>query len=365
MVNIAMFRRLCCFVIAFCSLFSFALAEIRYVDNGPQWDARLNLREGPSKSTASLGLYYTGVRVQVLEELDGWCRVRIATGESSSPVEGYMMSSYLSAAWLGACQLPYGIFDGKFAYVMAYGSQYLHVLYEDGTTGYVYHNGATFVPPLPQEQLLMERICTAEGGAILTDSTGNPIAALHGGVTLDGSLVFADRSRALAGLGDTNDEVRGLLTEGWTWVDNGANCAVQYDVYEGKNGLIEVLGTMTDGRTILRTTSNGIDKPQVALVHDFTLDGLIPLQHEGSYFRYVQPLTDEPTDDELLRRVCEQLDFQTLSALADCTAQVERLMDFQYRHRMIRVIFTDPNGQFAGMAEYVNGRIMWTSEDNG
>lgn len=356
-----MFKRFSCIVLLFCCLFSCASADVRYVRGG-----KLNLREQPDKGAASLGLYYTGTRIQVLEEMENWCRVRIATGESDAPVEGYMMSQFLTeTAWFGVCDMPYGTWNGKPGYVLSQGKNRLHVLYEDGTAGYVPQSNTTLPPPQLQEKLLMERICTAEDGAVITNSAGEPIATLYGGVVLDGSLIFAGRTCALVGLNDEKDEARGLLTAGWTWMDNGANCSVQYDVYESENGLIEVLGTTADGRTILRLTTNGIDTPQVALVHDFIADGLAPLQREGSYFRYMQSLMDEPEDDTLLQTVYAQLSPEVLSSLAGCTAQVERVMDFQYRHRMLRVVFTDADGQFAGAAEYDNGRILWMSEDNG
>lgn len=63
-----------------------------WVDN-PNSEDRLNLREKPSTSAASLGKYYNGVRVDILELAeDGWVKVRI--GELAA---GYMQAKYLSA----------------------------------------------------------------------------------------------------------------------------------------------------------------------------------------------------------------------------------------------------------------------------
>lgn len=348
-----------------CCVFSVASAEIRYVWNGAQWDARLNLRTEPNKNSTSIGRYYTGVRVQVLEDLGEWSRVRIAMGESEKPVEGYMMNSYLVSGLLGAGMLPYGDFNGKRAYVMAYNSNNLHLLYEDGNTGYFTTSKASLAKPLDEERLLIERICTAEGGATLRDSAGATVATLYGGVTLEG-LIFAGRTRALAALGDENGEVSGVITQpDWTWMDNGANCEEKYAVYESENGLIEVLGQMVDGRTILRMTTNGVDAPQVVLTNGFHLTDLTPLQREGSYFKYTRPLRDEDADDALISRVYAQLGQEQLQKLSGCTAQVERLIDFQYGHRMLRVRFVDVYGRVCGIADFDGDVMIWQDEDNG
>lgn len=360
-----MLKRIFCCVLLLCCVFSIASAEYRYVWNGAQWDARLNLRAEPTKNSTSIGRYYTGVRVQVLEDLGEWSRVRIAMGESDEPVEGYMMNGYLISGLRGAGMLPYGNFNGRRAYVMAYNSSNLHLMYEDGSTGYFYTKGATFVKPLEEERLLIERICTAESGATLKDGAGATVCTLYGGVTLEG-MIFAGRTRALAALGDENGEVTGVIDQpGWTWMDNGANCEEKYAVYESENGLIEVLGRMADGRTILRMTDNGIDAPQVVLTNGFHLTGLTPLQREGSYYKYTRPLRDEDTDDALISRVYAQLSQEQLQKLSGCTAQVERLIDFQYGHRMLRVRFVNVYGQVIGIADMDGAVMIWQWGDNG
>lgn len=364
-VHFTMLKRFFCCVLLLCCVLSAASAEYRYVYNGTQWDARLNLRAEPTKNSTSIGRYYTGVRVQVLEDLGEWSRVRIAMGESEKAVEGYMMNGYLVSGLRGAGMLPYGHYNGKRAYVMAYNSSNLHLLYEDGSTGYFLTNKASFVKPLDEERLVIERICTAEGGAQLMDSAGAAVCTLYGGVTLEG-MIFAGRTRALAALGDENGEVSGVIDQpAWTWMDNGANCEEQYAVYEGEGGLVEVLGKMADGRTILRMTTNGIDAPQVVLSSGFHLMGLTPLQREGSYFRYTRPLLDEHTDDALISSVYNQLDETHLQKLSGCTARVDRLIDFQYGHRMLRVTFVDAAGQVVGMADLDGAVMIWQWGDNG
>ena len=53
-------------------------------------EERLNLRIEPKKDAKALGKYYSGTRVQVLEEKDEWARVNIYG------VEGWMMKAFLS-----------------------------------------------------------------------------------------------------------------------------------------------------------------------------------------------------------------------------------------------------------------------------
>lgn len=360
-----MLKRILCCVLLLCFVLSAASAEIRYVDNGAQWDARLNLRAEPTKSAQSLGRYYTGVRVQVMEDLGEWSRVRIAMGESEEYVEGYMMNSYLEdAGWMGACQLPYIVYNGQAAYVMGYAGNQLHVYYENGRTGFIPSKGISLTKPAENVRMIKDRVATASGGATLYEG-GRAVATLYGGIFLNDALIYAGGNSVYASLQDENDEVRGFLYNGWTWTDNGANCEEEYAVYESENGLVEVLGKMVDGRTILRITTNGIDAPQVVLTNGFHLTGLTPLQREGSYYKYTRPLLDEATDDKMISRVYEQLDNEKLSRLSGCTAQVERLIDFQYGHRMLRVRFVNVYGQVIGIADIDGTMMIWQWGDNG
>lgn len=65
--------------------------SIAYVNN-PNPADRLNLRTGPGTRFASLGKYYNGTWVTVLDVTgDGWAHVRI------DPLEGYMDAAYLTA----------------------------------------------------------------------------------------------------------------------------------------------------------------------------------------------------------------------------------------------------------------------------
>ena len=60
------------------------------VVNNPNPTDRLNLRAGPSTGTTSLGRYYNGTQVKILEYGSTWCYVEV------QGIRGYMMTVYLS-----------------------------------------------------------------------------------------------------------------------------------------------------------------------------------------------------------------------------------------------------------------------------
>lgn len=63
------------------------------VVSNPDPADRLHLRAGPDKQAQSLGKFYNGTPVQVLERKDGWARVRVGT---DGRLEGWMMETYLA-----------------------------------------------------------------------------------------------------------------------------------------------------------------------------------------------------------------------------------------------------------------------------
>ena len=63
------------------------------VVNNPDSKDRLHLRTAPKKGADSLGKFYNGTPVQVIEELGDWCHVRIGL---DGHLEGYMMTRYLA-----------------------------------------------------------------------------------------------------------------------------------------------------------------------------------------------------------------------------------------------------------------------------
>lgn len=65
------------------------------VVTNPEPSSRLHLRESPSRSAKSLGMYMNGVIAEVLSESGDWVQVRIGSGIGSRT--GYMMSDFLSA----------------------------------------------------------------------------------------------------------------------------------------------------------------------------------------------------------------------------------------------------------------------------
>lgn len=76
--------------------------DVYAVVNNPDAADRLNLRTAPSQTAESLGKYYNGTTVQVVEELDnGWVRVQIG---NVGCVSGYMMKQYLAYGAVPAVQ---------------------------------------------------------------------------------------------------------------------------------------------------------------------------------------------------------------------------------------------------------------------
>ncbi len=86
-----------CFIMA-CTATAFASASSvleTAIVNNPNASDRLNLRTHPRENAPSLGRYYNGVEVDLVESVaDGWARVRV--GSSTQYTYGYMMAKYLA-----------------------------------------------------------------------------------------------------------------------------------------------------------------------------------------------------------------------------------------------------------------------------
>jgi SH3-like domain-containing protein len=94
-------RRLITIVVLCCTLIALAASthaefiagDIAYVKN-PNRGERLNLRSDPSTNSVSLGKYYTGTMVHIIEVRGEWAKVTIEWG--GHPVMGYMATKYLA-----------------------------------------------------------------------------------------------------------------------------------------------------------------------------------------------------------------------------------------------------------------------------
>ena len=85
-------KKTVCFLLAAMMLLccACALAQTAVVDNGADAAAKLHLRQKPDTSAASLGRFYSGTQVEILEDAgDGWAKVAVGG------VTGYMKSSFL------------------------------------------------------------------------------------------------------------------------------------------------------------------------------------------------------------------------------------------------------------------------------
>lgn len=143
------------------------LLETAVVSN-PNPQDRLNLREQPSKTAASLGKYYNGVVVQVNQNLqNGWVHVTIGNGEGIA--QGYMSTQYLafgqdtqtvasaipqyqstSSQWSlralpndSGIELPIRYASGTQIDLLGFTDEWWHVRVGD-RTGYIRHNPTAF-----------------------------------------------------------------------------------------------------------------------------------------------------------------------------------------------------------------------------
>lgn len=337
-----------------------AAAQPMAVVNPGKWDDRLNLRAKPDKSASSLGKYYTGTRVSVIEDLGAWKLVRIASGVSGSRVSGYMMSEYLreiegtysssvSLMPLGTLEDAQQLLDengvplhrgslpaGEAVYVMGVSGKRVHVLTQDGKMGYLPAGALTGAEDMPREaqRLLRENIGVASGGAQLI-ADGKVVATLHGGVRLEDAWLMQGRENALAFLGD----IGGMLPAGtWTWWDNGANCGCEYPVYVQHGQLAEVLGETADGRLIVRRAGT-----QTSLEEASALEGAMLIENPQNLptLYYSEPLIDEITDETAIANATA-----ALGRLPDgLSVRVRRCVQPQWGFRMLFVDFLYADGK--------------------
>lgn len=362
-----------------------ALAQIRMVDNQGPWDRRLNLRTRPDKSAASLGRYYTGTRVRVLEDLGEWSHVSIEMGTRRVPVEGYMMNAYLrkldGEADEGlqpyaqvACEaaltdrdgndagLP-GLSGGEWVHVLAYCEELVHVLTADGRSGFlrVSQLNQRLAEPQEDERIARERCAVTGSGATLRlspDGDAEPVAKLYGGVFLSDVWFLERWKKPLVFLGDTG--LGGYLMDGeWTWTDNGASCGCMYDVYRQDGQFVQVIGELPDGRLIV---SRG---GEISAQEASALDGAQKLTGEpgASALAYEGPMPGELGDGDAVsfairgllgagetdRKTGEPLTRQALAALRPV---VKRVLWPQWDEMTsLYVQFEDGAGEVRAFAE--------------
>lgn len=152
------------------SLTGAAVAESFAVVNNPDPSDRLNLRTEPNADAATLGKYYSGVYVQVLDGVkDGWAKVRIGNQQ------GYMLAKYLAFDQAAGAVTPaipvvtinnkngtglnlregrssstpsQGLYkNGSKVMVYGVGVSWCHVYTEDGKTGFMLRNSLSPVLP--------------------------------------------------------------------------------------------------------------------------------------------------------------------------------------------------------------------------
>lgn len=198
-------RVLCMLLLCLILAASSAMAEAFWATvNNPNPTDRLNLRATPNATAVSYGKYFNGTPVLVLSgPEDGWCRVQVGLGNGVCDIEGYMKSDYLTfgsqaaavrdmrpmvtlkdngrdirllSFYSGSCIGK--VRSGEQATVLGVGTQYLHVVTQDGTCGMVPANLAT-----PRLTFSNEETNTATGAEDTvmwaTVNNPNPMDRLH------------------------------------------------------------------------------------------------------------------------------------------------------------------------------------------
>lgn len=215
---------------------------------------------------------------------------------------------------------------------------------------------------------------TGEAGAqVCAGETADApiIATLAPGVFLEGWRRL-EGGAILVRLGAGEDGLTGCIpSEGYTWTDNGAHCAVDYPVYQQAGTLVEALGRTADGREIVRRDG------AIELPPEWDAQGAVALERQGSYFAYPEPMAGERSDEEIAYEAAQALacngepdrltgEPMTEQALQALTPRVSRLVDPQFGVRTAMVFFEDAQGVCRAVAEVdpASGRVIAT-DDNG
>lgn len=358
-----------------------ALGEMRVVLNPGEWNERLNLREKPDQSSASLGRFYTGTRVWVMEDLGEWYHVRIAMGTGGQRLNGYMMKKYLydiggnemaglqpymtlkeDSCFVDADNLDAGIGTpeaGRGVYVLGYCGDRVYALSTNGTAGFVRLEvlDGELHEPEENEKMQKIRMATGEAGATLHLFEGQ--AKLYGGVFIDDLWLMGRDGPAIAFLGDAQDAASGMIDRSeLTWTDNGANCGCFYPVYQQDGRLVEVLGEMDDGMLIVRRTDDQDGSKTVGFERLSDLEGAVRLEGEAgsTSFFYTEPMHGEIPDDVAIACAVDALTRNqnddeatgeplTIESLSQMKAIVRRVVQPQWSgFTMLFVEFTDEDG---------------------
>ena len=249
---------------------------VMIVDNGRDWDVKLNLRTEPRKGSEIKGRIYTGTRVEVYEDDGEWCLVGLRFAHGNI-LAGYVMKQYLRPVgkeFSALCPLvvakrdvrvsedvgrgPIDFRAGGSAYVLAVCGDEYYVMVPERGQGYVPMEAfEALEEPEADVRIQYEAFTVPSGGLIFTDEYTGEEVKLNGGVVLEDCWQLPGEGAWHVTLGagiQRTPRVQGTIPEekltrsGWVPFEG--------DIYDKDGGFLACVGT-ADGVPILRMTDHG------------------------------------------------------------------------------------------------------------
>lgn len=249
---------------------------VMIVDNGDDWQTRLNLRSEQRKGSDIRGRIYTGTRVEVYQDNGEWCTVglrfrrgMVLTGEVMKQYLAPLEDGFSALCPLATAQKETAIVGnsgeiarldpGDTAYVLAVcGTEYF-VMIPDVGQGYVPVSAfEELTEPQEEVRIVYRAFCVPPGGLMFTDEqTGNAVF-LEGGLLLEDCWQIAgdEEWHVTYGAGiQRMPRVQGKIPE--KMLASGRSLPFEGEIYAYGTSFIACVGE-TEGRKILRRTdANG------------------------------------------------------------------------------------------------------------
>ncbi len=244
---------------------------VMIVDNGEDWETKLNLRTEPHKGSEIKGRIFTGARVEVYEDDGEWCLVGVRFAHGSV-LTGYVMKRYLSPLEDGfpaLCPLavanrpikvsddvgrgPVHLKQGDGAYVLAVCGDEYYVMAPDGGQGYGPADAFDPLEEPAQEERIQYGVFTVpSGGVSFEDEYTGETVSLAGGVLLEDcwKLPGEDEWHVTFGAGiQRTPRVQGWIPQ--EKLTKNSWISFEGDVYDDEDTFLARVGTL-GGESILR-----------------------------------------------------------------------------------------------------------------
>lgn len=250
---------------------------VMIVDNGDEWDVKLNLRTEQRKGSEIRGRIYTGTRVEIYQDNGEWCTVGL-NFEGGSVLTGEVMKKYLAPLTdefdalcpLAAAQQTVEITGGTgvtvaclqpgdTAYVMAACGERYFVLVPGYGQGYVPKDAfSPLAEPDEDQRIIYKRLTVPSGGVTFVhDRTGEEVR-LVGGVRLEDCWRMPGNAEwnVTYGAGiQRTPRVKGRIPA--EKLTNDTEVPFEGEVYDWNEGFIAVVGELNGKKILRRTDKNG------------------------------------------------------------------------------------------------------------